>query len=345
MAWTLLGYDTGGSPRELDFYYRNIFGSPAVQVARKSALTEGANHPPAGVYRIKILENSIAEIRVNDSRDWKNPLHGVTKAVVLDSDTENLNLVPGISVIFSALSQVNDVVEIGVGAVNPYLTTVYRGLCLGIITLGAQVRELLFALRNDYSNPQVLSRVRATNAIRVVNTQTGSRPLFAFRQTGILNPTADADTTGRSVTFDNLVPGSPATVDLLVDGELISLYDVTNEQAVTSQGIKADETTIYRFADGSVHQSGEFLLAADLQESDSAVIYVSDAGDMVQLATLVADWVVGSTGVVLTGSDCPVGVVDIGQEVFFRLRVNPPESADAVLNQRQFSLRVSSVSV
>lgn len=196
----------------------------------------------------------------------------------------------------------------------------------------------------------------ATNAIRAENDPTlisepdpgfperGIRPFDQFYQSGILNPEADTDLNGAAVTFANYAVGSPPTVDILIDGEPIDVYNTVAEELIPGgTGLNCDGNyeagTVYRFADGTKYQSGTFVLSSSLQETDTATIFVSDGGESVWLADVTGVFTRGSIGIPLTKSGQEAGTVTASGEVSCNISIRPPAVGTSDLNARSFSLR------
>jgi hypothetical protein len=136
----------------------------------------------------------------------------------------------------------------------------------------------------------------------------------------------------------------PKQVDILIDGSPIDVFDVTNDTLIAGGvGLLCDGATVYRFADGTAYQSLEFTLDEGLQETDTAVVYVSDGAESIELATPTGAFVPGPTGVLVNSVGATVqGEVFDGEIAPFRIKLSVASSEGTSLNQRHFSLRVVS---
>lgn len=348
MSWTLK-YPYGGSEVSIQANYRNVTGAPVSSISVPSAQASGSMPLLAGVFRFTFESAASISVSYVNSGEIESPLLFTgTKLVTCDGSTINWNLIPGVGVVFSPLVTLGNVFEIGLGCYWDSSNAQWvRALPLGAGLPGMNGTVKTVVAANGAGYTQSNTKAVATNAIRIDNDQAYNRPFLCFRQTGLLNPTADSDLSGANVTFDNFSAGSPNTVDILVDGATIDVYDVTNETLISGgTGLECDGTTVYRFADGTKYQSGEFILSSSLVGSDTATIYVSDGGESVQLSTDQSSWVSGPTGIYLSGADAvSEGIVAASESVSFYVRLRPSSTEDSDLNQRQFSLRVESYGV
>lgn len=325
---------------------RPVVGTPLVSVVIADSL--GVNTLPCGVFRFTMASETSVLIEAVSAFDVKNPaLFTNTMTVIADGVTENLNLLPGVAVILSDNAVAGDQFEIGVGCYWDSATLAWvHALPLDIAVSGNVGASRLLHAKNDSGTTQCNCQAVVTNAMWITNAQSPSRPFLSFEQTGLLSPAAHDDLAGKAVTFDDLVDGLPNTVSILVDGASIDVYDVSNDETIAGgAGLKCDGYTVYRFADSTDYQSGQFVLSADLEESDTAIVYVSDGGDFIEISDMFNDFVIGSSAVYLTQNGAPEGVVQDGESVTFAVRVNAPSDASVDLNQRLFSLRILSVSV
>jgi hypothetical protein len=338
-----------GTNTPIDSDYRNVTNTPCVSVTRVADYGAGDLPCQAGIYRFTFASATTVICECIEADDQRNPLaFSVAVTVTCDDSTPNYNLLPGWGVVLSAAAAEDDVLEIGIGCLfdtNDRIWT--RGTTLGRVIPQLTGRERLIYAHNDTTEVQCNTRLIATNAAWIENSESYSRPFYAVRQTGETNPTAHADLTGITISFGNLVPGTPNTVDILVDGSSISVYDVTNDTTIgAGTGLECDGTTVYRFSDGTDYQSIEFVLSSALEEADTATIYVSDGGSFIELSADGSDgWVAGTTGLYLTGIDLGEGVVDADESVSFWIRTSAGAGATVTLNQRAFSLRIASEGV
>jgi hypothetical protein len=317
-------------------------------VALIAAHAEGSQPPPAGIFVLTAESPSTVSIAAKDIDDYKSPALFIYPVdVVADGVTENLDVIPGLSIVFDALV-VGSTSEIGVGCYWDASINEWQRICsLGLCLEGIEGADAYVTVTNNTGLDQSNCLVIVSNSARIVNGIGPSQPIFAFRQTGALNSVAHDDLLGKAITFDNLVEGTPNIVDILVDGEMLDVIDVATDDLIV-EGIEldADGVTVYRFADTTDYQSCEFILSADLVETDTAQIYVSDGGDFVELYDEVnGGYVPGSTGVYLTAENCGLGVVPDGESVTFRMRLNPDTGGSVALNQRQFSIRIFSMGI
>lgn len=341
-------YDYASSDINVVGSSRNVTGSPLVSASVISEHTAGSRTPIAGIYRFTMVTTSTVKVEIVDSGDTNNPLvYSGTRSVTADGATVNKNLLPGWSIVLASDLDAGDIFEIGSGCYYDSDNGVWeRILTLGYGLPGFSTSPVVMKVENTSGYTQTNSKLVATNAARIDNTEAPDRPFFAFRQTGILSPTSHSNLSGKAVTFANFASGSPNTVDILVDGSQIDVYDVTNQVSMPNgTTLKCDGTTVYRFADGTAYQSCEFILSSSLTASDTATIYVSDGGESVELSSAGVSYVAGTTGIDLTEADQVTGTVTDDGEVEFYLRKNISSGEDKDLNLRSFSLRVSSETV
>ena len=327
---------------------RNVTGEALLSAEAIAAQLQAATFSPPGVFRFTLTDTDAVTVSVEHYGDAASPaLFSGERAVIADGATENYNLIPGIAVVISGSSVEGDIFEIGVGCYwDSDVGEWQRFSPFDIAFIGVDSAERVFSVKNESGSVQCQSQLVAVNAMRIVNTQTTSRPFYAFRQTGIIGPTAHEDLLGAAVTFTNLIAGTPNIVSVLIDGEAIDVYDVTNDTLIAGGiGLNCDGTTVYRFADTTAYASGEFVLSASLAVTDTATVYVSDGGDFVQIATSSGELGDGASAIDLTGLDAPDGVVAVNESVQIRVLISAPEAKTAAMNQRLFALLVSSTGV
>jgi hypothetical protein len=334
-----------GSLVDADVDSRNVVGSPLVSVGRVGARESGSNTASSGVFRLTMQSTTTVSVLVQHYGDLNSPVVFTgTSTVVADGSTQNLNLVLGLSVVLSSHAASGDVFEIGVGCHwDSDSSSWVRILPLDLVVSPSTSEERTLYAKNISGSTQCNSELTISNSMRVVNGQAVNRPFFAFRQTGLTNPVADSNLNGKPVTFTDLVEGTPNTVSILIGGPGVNVYDVTNDASLSNGvGLKCDETTIYRFDDSSDYRSGEFILSSGVTETDTAVVYVSDGGDFVEISDGNSAFVAGTSGIYLTEENAPEGVVTNSTAVPFKVRLISPPGKTLALNQRQFSIRVQS---
>lgn len=347
MTWEI-NYNYNGSDYALDVSFRNVIGSPVLSAEVIPSLFSGGFRPLAGVFKFTMMSTTTLKIEAVHPEDIKSPsLFSGTKTVVADGATENISVLAGISLILTNTAVAGDVFEIGIGcfydeATLSWVRVTPLGLCYpNIIPVARTLR-----IENTTSHIQCGTYIVATNSIRCVNSVYATRPFKCFRQTGAFDPTAHIDMLGEAVTFTDFVSGSPNTASILVGGSPIDIYDVTNSETITNGvDLSCDGSTVYRFADGTAYQSGEFVLSSSLEVTDTATLFVSDGGSFVELSNTVDDYVSGPTGVSVTSENCPDGVVSANSYVEINVRISNPGDYDITLNPRLFSLRVISEGV
>jgi len=335
---------------QIDIGSRNHTGTALLSASKFDKYDEAYGDPIAGIYRYEVEQIS-PSVQVSVSNvsnyDTGNPLlYSGNRTVTADGATENKNLIPGVAVVLANGLQVGDIFEIGIGCYwDSDIGEWFRNLAVGPVLPGFTTDHLRLQAKNISTYDLANCKLYATNGIWVENDQSESRPFYHTRQIDSLNPTADSDTSGRAITFDNFSAGSPNTVDILVDGESIDVYDITGAATVTDGlALKCDDANKYKFADGTALQGLEFVLSSSLQESDTATIYTSDGGESVEIATENGSFVAGTTGIDLTDSDGVTGEVADEATVNFRLRIAPNSLETSDLNPRRFSFRIISSS-
>lgn len=351
MSDWVLAYDASGTVVSADSSFVNLTGAMLLSISVIGTGLEGAQPPPAGIFILTADTNSAVSIGYKEIQDMRSPALFVgSVSVVADGVTGNKNVIPGLSIVFNANLTPGIISEVGVGC---YWDTTLGGIwqrltSLGLGAPGVTGSDRVLTLKNMTGNDQSNCQVVVTNGVRVANITGFSCPFFAFRQTGLLNATPDADANGQAVTFVNLnTTTTPATIDIKVAGTSIDVYDVTHGALIPNgEGLWCDETTVYMFADGTKYQGCEFLLSEDIVEGNSAQIFVSDGGAQVELYDADnGEYVTGATGVNLTATGCGVGVVPNGLTAQFIMRLNPAAGLTVDLNQRQFSIKVISVGI
>lgn len=325
--------------------YRNVTGTPLSYAQIVAERDEGHATPMAGVYRFTCASYAGGgtagfTCALVDEKDTGNPVVPSGTQTIYVDDTENIDIIPGVDIRLTDDMDAGDIFEIGIGCYwSSTLGSWIRPVTFGPVLPGHETSYRTLRAINVSGKQLSSCKIVATNHCRVENDQSESRPFYSFRQTGILNPTADGDSNGRVITFANVAGG---TCDILVDGVAYDIYDVTNEATVTDgEGLEADDTTVYRFADGTILQSCEFVLSSSLSSSDTATIYTSDGGESVEVSSSLGYWYAGPTGIDVTESGKATGVVGIGGYMAFYLRANPNANEDSDLNPRAYSLRVS----
>lgn len=344
MAWTI-EIPVAGVNTDVSGAYRNVINTPCVSITRVADYAAGDLPCLAGIYRFTFASATTVICECIEADDQRNELtFSTARTVTCDDSTPNYNLLPGWAVVLSATAAEDDVFEIGIGCqfdTTDYIWT--RGTTLGRVIPALSGTERLLYAHNDSTEVQCNTRLVATNTAWIENSESYTRPFLSFRQTGETNPTAHEDLDGITISFDNLSSG---TVDILVDGAAISVYDVTNDTTIgTGTGLECDGTTVYRFSDGTAYQSIEFVLSASLAETDTATIYVSDGGSFIELSDGSNGWVAGTTGLYIQSSGLGEGVVDADDSIAFYVRPNAGAGADSTMNLRAYSLRIASEGV
>lgn len=326
--------------------YRNTIGAGIISVSQIADHASSSQTPPCGIFVLTFLASNKVSIEAKNYEDLKSPALWVGwKDVVADQVTSNLDIIPGLD--FKICSGLYDgwQSEVGIGCYWDDANEKWRRItAFGLGIGGIEGKESYISVYNNTGLDQTNCRAILTNGARIENGQDSYRPIYAFRQTGLLNPVAHTDLDGIGISFDNYVGGSPATVDILVSGSQIDVYDVTGDSLISNGvGLKCDDTNVYRFADGTDYQSCEFILSSSLAQTDYAQIYVSDGGDFIEVYDDESgDFVDGPDGAYITASNCGMGVVPSGDYAEFRVRLNPSAGETVGLNQRQISVRINS---
>lgn len=339
--WTFwFNYD--GSDRDITGSGRNVTGSPLVSASKIESYDEGAATAPAGVWQFTMETTTTVSVTYTDSQDTGSPvIYTGTKTVVSDGVTENLNLVPGWAIVLANDLSADDVFEVGIGCYyDSSVGSWIRALSLGTGKAGFASAARSIIVQNDAGAAQQNCKIVATNKAWIENGQTGSRPFYCQRQTGLLNPTKDSDLDGTAITFTNFAAGTPNTVDILVGGSPIDVYDVDGDVLIPDgEDLECDDAHIYRFADGTALQSLEFVLSSSLTGSDTATVFVSDGSESIQLSLVGGSYVSGPTGLDLTSDGNDTGDVDEDDTITVLVRKNIAAAEDTTMNQRTFSLR------
>lgn len=344
MAWKI-EISVAGVNTDLSGCYRNVVNTPCVSLTRVADYGAGDLQCLAGLYRFTFVSATTVICECIEADDQRNELTFSTpRTVTCDDSTPNYNLLPGWAIVLSASVAEDDIFEVGIGVLfdtNDYVWA--RGTNLGRVIPALSGTERLLYAHNDSDEVQCNTRLIATNAAWIVNTESYFQPIYAFRQVGETNPTAHADLDGVTISFANVSGG---TCDILVDGAVVSIYDVTNDTTIgTATGLECDDATVYRFSDGTAYQSIEFVLSSALEGTDTATIYVSDGGSFIELSDGSNGWVAGTTGLYLQSSGLGEGVVDADDSISFYVRPNAGAGADSTLNLRAYSLRIASEGV
>jgi len=343
-----INYNYNGADYPLGVNYRNVIGSPVISASAIEALTSGSFCPLAGVFRFTMQWTTLVSVVAVHAEDIKSPsLYSGNKTVVADGVTINSSVLPGIALVLSDDAVYGDVFEIGIGCFYDSASSLWvRILPLGLAFANMTPVERTLRLTNTTVNVHCKVTIVATNQIRCVNATYLDRPFKCFRQTGSFNPVAHTTSSGKVVTFTSFATGSPNTASILVDGSALDVFDVTNDTLIASGlNLKCDGSTVYRFADGTDYQTGEFVLSSSLVSTDQATLYVSGGGSFVEISDGTNDFVPGTTGIAVTSENAPDGVVDSDSYVDFKIRLSNPGTSDLTLTPRLFSLRVSSEGV
>jgi len=338
--WTFK-YPVAGTDTDISVDFNNLVGGSLSDVSKIASGVAGEAFPLAGVYRFTLVTTDTVSCEGISSEDQSNPLvFSGTRAVVSGVNT---NLLPGIEIDLAVTRSQGDIFDVGIGCVWDLGAARWvRVLSGGLVLPGFSSSEMQITVENTGTLNSAFSRLVATNAVRIENGQSFSRPFLVFRQSGPLNPTADANLSGAPITFANRVTGPPVLIDLKVSGVSISVFDVaagTTNQYGT--GLTCDGSTVYVFSDGTKYQGCEFILSPSILVTDTATIFVSGGGSMVEIATIDSDFVAGTTGIYLTGEDRYEGTMNVGDDMEFRFRYNPPAGSDITLNEYSYSLRAT----
>jgi hypothetical protein len=129
------------------------------------------------------------------------------------------------------------------------------------------------------------------------------------------------------------------TYQLLIDGEEQEVIETTTG-AIVPVGTGIALNTEYQFPDSSKYRGLVFKLSSLFTVTDTATIYVSDGGASVELGLSEDAFVLGSSGIEITGASQEDGVVGDGQTVTFYLRLRCNDTLTSEMNQRNYSLRV-----
>lgn len=333
----------GGSYSSVEGGSRNVIGSPLVSATKIAELSAGSLPAIAGVYRFKFETTSTVSCVAFYGDDQKNPLMFETPVtVVTDGETPNRNILPGWEIKIYNPSA-DDVFEVGVGCI--YDTsggTWIRSISIGRVFAGMEGREKTLYAYNNSGSVQCNTKITVVNGVWVVNGTDYFTPFLSIRQGAGLSPTSHSDLDGEAVTFANYTPGSPSTVDILIESSTINVYDVANDTDMPNgTGLNCDGVTVYRFADGTAYQGVEFILSTDIDGSDTATIYVSDGADFIEVSNGDGTWVDGSTGVYVNTSGAGEGVVDIEDNALFLIRSTAPAYSTTDLNMRFFAILIS----
>lgn len=339
--WTFL-HDYKGTDTNIEGVVRQVTGNPIYRYYVLDPGNEGCGKVPAGRYLFTFDTNTSVICTVFEAENkWQEIATGPI-TVVCDRVTENLNLLPGWSFVFDSMAVASNQFEVIIGGFKDDF--VY----IPVLAFNERPKGLPGTLKEiivQNISGETLTDCQAvvTNLIVVVNAGIAeTTPFFAFWQSGLLNPTADEDNDGLAVTFDNYTAGSPATVDILIDGKSPSVYDVTNSVFIPDgKTLNCDGVTAYRFADAGDLQSGMFILSENLQETDTATIYVLGGGDQIEIA-VDDDYIRAAIEITEDGQED--GVVTDDGKTSFNLRMNPIVTADTIL-RFGFSVRVQGVKV
>jgi hypothetical protein len=346
--WEFRYEEPGGSYVALGVDFENDTGTPlysgGIEILSESS-GYFSNPLVSGIYTITFSDSTHVTISSHDTRDRSNPYLSSSSLTVSDTDW-NYNLIPGLRIKFSS-PQAGDVGRIGIGCdlVQPVLEDPpywIREMALGPIVGGEDSDVIHLRLYNVSGYTQTGCKAYITNAIRVENVTSNSRPFQWFKQWGPLNPTPDVTLLGNAITFDNYTVGTYfPTVDILLNDSPVSVYDVKNDTLKSDgTGLGLDTDNEFQFSSGTKLQSGRFMLSESLQESDVAVVYVSDGGDFFYLSDDGNTYVSGTTGIDLTETDESTGVVTTGGYADIYIKATIPVNSTADLNLRLFSLRV-----
>lgn len=348
--WEFRYQEPEGSYATLNYDFQNVIGTPLYE-AGIAQVQEGdgyfANPLVSGIYTITFIDSTHITITSADGYDRANPYLSETSVTISDFDW-NYDIIPGLKIVFSSPSA-GDICRIGIGCdlVQPVLEEPpywIRRFPIGPVVAGRTSIPYHYRIYNMSGVEKTGCMAYVTNAIRVENIAANAKPFEWFRQHGDLNPSADSNLNGMAVTFDNFIEGPYFPyVDILVNGNQISVYDVKNDVTIPDgTGLGLDSDNEFQFSDGTKYQSGRFKLNELMQETDTAILYVSDGGSFIQVSTDGNTYVAGTTGVELTEDGEDDGVIGIGGYADLYLRANVPLASSSSLNLRLFSLRIGS---
>ncbi|MFH1114800.1 MAG: hypothetical protein V1792_12870 [Pseudomonadota bacterium] len=344
-GWRILHYH-GGDERDILGYRRNVKGTPVCSARKIPEGSPGYAVPMAGVYRYVFETSTEVSCAGVGRMDYANPLvYPGVRSVIADGVFENLNLLPGWAIVAAADTSPGDIFEIGTGCLlEDDMTTWHRVLSFGPRLAGYPSAGVRLVAKNASGVPLSGCMVTATNAIRIQNQSSPTSPFLMFWQSGPLNPFADDDPNGVPVSFGqySILGHSHKYAYILVNGEPVDIHDVAGEKLIPGGGkLVCDGTTVYRFADGSKHQSGTFVLAGQMASALTATLHVSDAAESVRIGHGTGSVVSGAAGLILPQDGEEAGRIAAGGSAAFEVSINPTERPAADLDARSFSLRLS----
>jgi hypothetical protein len=228
-------------------------------------------------------------------------------------------MIDGMEIVFRSTARAGDIFEV---VINGYKTAGKINVCPMDYGLVRSRRQNLFMI-----NPAMHTDIGlvCTNAITFKNTS--GRPILYVWQSGPLNPQADTDSSGATVTFSDLTHDDDgfSRVIMYINGETQDLIDGVDTSYPAGSKIRLGND--YYWLTSSKYQSGGFYLADNLNVTDTATIHVSDGGDYISLLADIErmDNFIERTGLVLSGINTePITVDESGD-------LSNPEIVDFLL--------------
>ena len=333
MNWRFLS-NINGVNLSLDGDSKNFIGTPLVSASRLSVGDAGYTCVNAGGYLFQVHGSPPATVSVSglELTDTDNPFfYAGNTAAVFDSVTPNFTLLPGWSIVLSASAQDGDQFLVTVGCagsdVPPYRVLSQGDLIAGIGSSGVSA----VTVKNYSTGTMTGCQAVATNAARIKNGVSFSRPFYAFWQAGLTNPAADPNLSGAAVSFANVNAGK---ADIFIGGNPIDVTNVATAILIPGGvGLFCDGSTVYQFSDQTKYQSVRFILSSALQGTDTATIYVSPGGEGVEFSLDGNLFVPGTVGLLL-------GNLSSQDMANFFITINPQASLSSAMNQLSYSLRI-----
>ena len=300
--------------------YENTVNAPIV-----SATWLANGEAIAGYYTISATSGSAVDITAEDP---KNEFVQSGKSVVADGATANLDVIPGVSIVFSATLANGWIAKLSIGALMDTGGNASKRLNVGTIESGALSTQRRIAARNVGDEDSTETEVFALPGFYVSGTSVAAYIKFLKNHTDparhdILIP-------GDYVlTFADYVNAATDTVDVYVN----------KDGGGANKAIEDGELneTLYQYGVTGYIDGGDYLPGLGIAFLDNGdptaktfTIHARDGNDWVEFAPdssgAPGTWQSGP--LTLTELGETTGTITAGGHAFFWIRVNVPDSAD-----------------
>ncbi len=264
------------------------------------------------------------------TKSANNPYNGRSKTVTLDGTTPSTDLIPGLTLVFSASGSFT----------SSWVSLIKLGEYFGSYSPGDSPAGERHAALNSGSG-RVTNAVASLRNVAVMVKITG-KALAGIRRFAVgstektTTVNSQLHTMPYALTIANTTgSGSSKVADLLIDGATLAagaVLDLQTNTTSASTALKALSTYFYRITSGPL-TGLEFAIDAACANADKANVLIFPPR-FLQIAPDVAGvaGTYGTSDVVLTQAGQAAGVILSGAQGFYWVQLNIPYSASAQSN-------------